>query len=85
MDELEEGNEILGWIGNVFIVVGLWKVGNRSRDGFIASCVGELLWIANAYSRADWALTAICMVFLVMAVRGYVKWGKINGKNTKTN
>lgn len=65
---------MLGWIGNVFIVVGLWGVGNRDRRAFLASCVGEALWIANAYARSDWALASICVVFFAMAVRGYLKW-----------
>lgn len=67
---------MLGWIGNLFIVVGLWKVGNRVRHGFIASGVGELFWIANAHIRRDWALASICTIFFLMAIRGWVKWGK---------
>ena len=67
---------MLGWIGNVFIVVGLWGVGNKSRRAFLASIVGESFWILNATLRHDSALTAICVVFLVMAIRGYIKWGK---------
>ena len=66
---------MLGWIGNIFIVAGLWGVGNRARNAFIFSIIGESFWIANAYLRTDWALTSICVVFLLMAVRGWVKWG----------
>lgn len=66
----------LGWIGNLFIVVGLWGVGNKSRPAFLFSIVGEAVWCANAYLRADWALATICLVFLLMALRGYVLWGR---------
>ena len=67
---------MLGWIGNIFIVVGLWGVGNKNRNAFLFSIAGESAWIANAYLRSDWALTSICIVFLLMAVRGYIKWGQ---------
>jgi hypothetical protein len=67
---------MLGWIGNLFIVAGLWGVGNKRRGAFLFSIAGEGAWIANAYSRGDWALTFICVVFLLMAVRAYVLWGK---------
>lgn len=67
---------MLGWAGNVFIIVGLWGIGNKQRSAFIASMVGEALWIANAAGRSDYALTAICVVFLGMAARSYVKWGE---------
>lgn len=65
---------MLGWIGDLFIVVGLWKVGSRQRNGFLASIAGEACWIANAYLRSDWALASICVVFLLMAMRGYRLW-----------
>lgn len=68
---------MLGWIGNVFIVAGLWGIGNKARSAFLLSIVGECLWIANALTKAgsaDWALASICAVFALMAVRSYVKW-----------
>lgn len=68
--------EILGWIGNIFIVYGLWGVGNKDRRAFWASGLGELAWIANAIHRQDWALATICVVFLLMAVRGFILWGR---------
>lgn len=66
---------MLGWIGNVFIVLGLWGVGNRARNAFLLSAAGEAFWIANAGLRGDWALGSICVVFFLMALRSYVKWG----------
>lgn len=65
---------MLGWIGNAFIVGGLWGVGNKNRNAFLLSIVGEAFWIANAIGRSDWALASICVVFAVMAARGYYKW-----------
>lgn len=65
---------MLGWIGNVFIVFGLWGVGNKNRRAFLYCIVGEAAWTANAVLKHDWALASICVVFLGMAIRGYVKW-----------
>lgn len=67
---------MLGWIGNLFIVGGLWGVGNKNRRAFLLSIVGEGFWITNSYIRHDWALFSICWVFLLMALRGYILWGK---------
>lgn len=66
---------MLGWIGNVFIVGGLYGVANKRRNAFISSMLGESFWIANATLRHDPALVSICIVFLGMAVYGYFKWG----------
>lgn len=65
---------MLGWLGNIFIVGGLWGLGSKIRKAFLLSIVGESLWIVNAATKADWALTSICVVFLLMAIRGYIKW-----------
>lgn len=65
----------LSWIGNILIVAGLWGITDKRRNAFLFSIAGEGAWIANAYSRSDWALASICIVFLLMAVRGYIKWG----------
>lgn len=75
MDYHGEEGAVLGWIGNLFIIAGLWGVGNRSRRAFLFSVVGEACWISNATARRDWALASICVVFAVMAIRGYIKWG----------
>jgi hypothetical protein len=72
---------MLTWIGNGFIVAGLWGVGNRYRPAFLASLVGESFWITASYFRRDWALGSICIVFFLMALRGYILWGR-NGKAT---
>ena len=66
---------MLGWIGNVFIVAGLYGLGNKSRNAFIYSIAGEILWTINATIRHDWALASICVVFGLMAVRGFFMWG----------
>lgn len=67
---------MLGWIGNALIMVGLWRMGDKSRSAFLFSIAGETAWCANAYLRRDWALTTICLVFNIMALRNYIKWGK---------
>lgn len=72
---------MLAWIGDAFLVVGLVGIGYRYRPAFLASIVGESLWITHTYSTGDWALRSICVVFLAAAVNGYIQWGKSNGKD----
>lgn len=67
---------MIGWVGNVFIVVGLFLVGRKDRRAFLFSIAGETAWIVNAALRHDWALVTICAVFNLMAFRNYLLWGK---------
>lgn len=37
------------WVGDVFILLGLWGIGNKQRKAFIASVLGECCWTVAAY------------------------------------
>lgn len=65
----------MGWVGNVFILVGMWRIGNRHRDAFLWSIAGELLWVVHSTYLGMWDLTIICLVFCLMAARNWLKWG----------
>lgn len=65
----------LDWIGNIFIVLGLWGVGNKSRNAFLFSTIGEVIYIAYALLSGLYGLAFICGVFATIAIRNYQKWG----------
>lgn len=67
---------MLGWFANILIVVGLWKLGNKVRSGFVWNGVGELFWIWHALNQQLYDLAAICVVFCVIAALNWVKWGR---------
>jgi hypothetical protein len=71
---------MLGWIGNLFIVIGLWGVGNKWRPAFLFNMLGESFYIWRSYIVGDWALFAVCWIFMFMAGRAYWKWGQIDAK-----
>lgn len=66
---------MLAWLGNILIIVGLYKIGNKQRSAFIWSICGESAWTASAILAENWALAFICTVFNVMALRNWIKWG----------
>ena len=66
---------MLGWISNLFIVAGLWGVGNQSRVFLLVGAVGNIGWFSISVARADWALASLCVVLISLSVRGYLKWG----------
>jgi hypothetical protein len=67
---------MFGWLGNVFTVVGLWKVGNRTRQAFLWAFAGECCYAVHLAARRDWAMLTACLLFLTLATRSYIKWGK---------
>ena len=66
----------LAWIGDLFILMGAWGVGNRRRSAFLFTITGEILWIAEATQRKDRALAFLCTLFVLLATRSLLLWGR---------
>jgi hypothetical protein len=64
----------LGWIGSIALAAGLYGIGNKKRNAFLLSMLGESLWIIKSCILGMWDLAAICVVFLVLAIRAYRTW-----------
>lgn len=64
----------MDWLGNVLIVIGLWRIGDKDRNAFIYSILGEACWIIFSFQHALYSLALICGVFLIMATRNWLKW-----------
>lgn len=66
--------EYLGWLANLLILVGLYRVGYKTRDAFAWTVAGESLWFASAVQRGLYDIAAICAVFGLMAIRNWWLW-----------
>jgi hypothetical protein len=67
---------LLGWIGNVLIVIGLWKIGDKWRHAFLFSIVGEIIWIIKSLYFKQYDLAFICVIFAALSARSWYKWNK---------
>lgn len=69
----------MDWIGNIFICVGLWFIGNKKRWAFLFSVAGESAWIVYSIQKELYSLAFICTIFAGLAIRSYWKWGGEHG------
>jgi hypothetical protein len=67
---------VLGTIGTIGCLIGSWLTGNKNRKGFLSIALGEVFWITSAVYREAWDLLPLCIVFLALALRNYLKWSK---------
>lgn len=68
---------VLGWIGNVFLLWGIWEIGNKRRFAHLLTIVGETAWIIKSIMVGQWDLAVICVIFGVLAARCWIKWGQV--------
>ncbi len=66
----------MGWIGNIFIIIGLWLAGDKNKIAFLFSVVGELIWCGYSLYIKMYDLAFVCAVFAAIALRNYIKWQK---------
>lgn len=64
----------ISWLGNLFIVLGLWYQAKKHWWAFLFSVVGESLWIAYAITAHIWSLAVVCAIFAILAIRAMVAW-----------
>lgn len=64
------------WFANVLILIGLFLNGGKHRACFVFAAVGELIWTAVSVTKSQWDLAAICVVFAIMAVINFFRWGR---------
>jgi hypothetical protein len=66
----------LVWVGNLLLCLGIWEIGNRRRVAHLYSAAGELAWIIKSLYGGLYDLAFMCVVFLVLALRCWFKWGE---------
>jgi hypothetical protein len=68
--------QYLGWAGNLALIISLYAMHPRRRWPFVMSVVGEALWLVVSVDRRSADMIFLCVVFCVLAVRNFVKWGR---------
>ncbi len=64
------------WIATVLTMVGLWKVGNRNRYGFVIMVMANFFWLIFSILAQSPATSLANIIVGIMNMRGFLKWQK---------
>jgi hypothetical protein len=67
-------NEILQWVGDVFIIAGVWYVGEKKRFAFLLSMIGNGLWLVYCTRAQMLQLGILASVFIWLSFRNWQMW-----------
>lgn len=70
--------DLIGWFGNIFIIVGIIGIAYKCRSGFILGVVGNSLWCVKGIVTKQWDLVSIEVIIVILQALSYWKWGRIN-------
>lgn len=69
-------NEIIGIVATILAVISVVANNRRLRWCFIVWMVSNSLTLGIHAHAAIWSLLARDMIFLVLAVEGWIRWGR---------
>ena len=64
----------MGWIGSLFIALGVYLTGRKLRIGWLSTFTGEFFWGMKGYETSQWDLVALSSVFAVLYLHNFRKW-----------
>ena len=60
----------------LFTFIAIYTLGNKNRNGFFIMMLGNTSWIIMAIMVDSLAMVFVNLVFLIMNIRGFLKWSQ---------
>jgi hypothetical protein len=67
--------EMLGWVGSVFTLVGVYSTSRKLRSAFLLYLAGNALWLVKSACGSAWDVFATNAALAVLSAYGYYAWG----------
>lgn len=55
-------------------ISGVWLTGDKNTLGWLVGILYNALWIVYAIFTAQYLFIAVCLVYIWVYARGYLKW-----------
>ena len=66
------------WVATISTFVYLWLIGNKKRSGFFFAVIASISWLIFGWLNNSYASIFANFVFIILNIRGYIKWSKNN-------
>jgi len=66
--------DLIGWIGNLFFIIGAYLIATKSFYGFICNGLGNLCYLLQGYFLKMSSLLIISLILLTLNIYGILKW-----------
>ena len=62
------------WVATALTMLAIYLLGNKRKEGFVIMIIGNLCWVALGLIVHSIAMVIANVVFIVMNLRGFMKW-----------
>ena len=67
-------NMLLGWVGTLLFVYGVWVIGNKNVKGFYANSLANLCYMWQSIYMDNHPLFWLSLLLIVINLRGIYHW-----------
>ena len=68
--------ELLGWLGNLFFIYGVYKLGKKAVIGFYANSLANLLYAGQSIIMSNSPLLWLSIGLLILNIKGIYEWSR---------
>lgn len=72
---------ILGWIGNILFIHGVYNLGKKNISGFYTNGIGNGLYLIQAFILNNNPLIWLSIGLIILNIKGIIEWRKDEKKN----
>jgi len=65
------------WLATIMSFLFVYNIGNRRRHAFVFGIIANFSWMTFGFMTGSIANVMANIVFVVLNIRGYLKWGKL--------
>lgn len=71
----------MGYLGSCLILIGMWLLGKKQREGFLFGVAGESCWFLRGYYSVAPDLMSLSIIFIIINIWNFYKWRKKDVKD----
>jgi hypothetical protein len=68
--------DIIGWVGNVFFIYGVYALGLKKVHGFHCNILGNLAYVAQGIMLGIPSLYVLSIGLVLLNIKGIIEWRK---------
>ena len=77
---------LLDWLGIFMSLVSVYMLGNKNKWGFIVFALSNVIWIyLGLIMMSSVGMAVGNFIFMVINIRGFIHWGKMDDDHKPTN
>ena len=73
--------DLIGWIGNIFFILGAILIARKNPYGFLNNAIGNAFYLVQAVMLKLSSLSLLSVLLIAINIYGIINWKRKSGEN----